>query len=35
MTLWIRWKKSVKLAITLDSEDVEDAQDVGGNTGDK
>ena len=28
ITLWLRWKNQVKLAITLDSEDVE------GNTGD-
>ena len=34
MTLWVRWKKPVKLAITLDPEDVEGAQDIGGNTGD-
>ena len=34
MTLWARWKKPVKLAITLDPEDVEGAQDTGGNTGD-
>ena len=32
MTLWIRWKKPVKLAITLDHEDVEGVQDIGGNT---
>ena len=30
MTLWVRWKKT----ITLGSEDVGDAQDVEGNTGD-
>ena len=35
MTLQVGWKKSVKLAITLDSEDVEDIWDVAGNTGDK
>ena len=34
MTLWVRWKKPVKLAITLDLKDVEGAQDAGGNTGD-
>ena len=34
MTLWVRWKKSVKLAITVDSEDVEGAQDMRGNTSD-
>ena len=28
ITLWIRWKKPVKLVITLDSEDVECAQDI-------
>ena len=34
MTLWVRWKNTVTLTITLDPEDVEGAQDVGGNTGD-
>ena len=34
MTLWVRWKKPVKLAITLDPDDVEGVQDIGGNTGD-
>ena len=34
MTLWVRWKKPVKLATTLDSKDVEGVQDIGGNTGD-
>ena len=34
MTLWVRWKKPVKLAITLDPEDVEGVQDIGGNTSD-
>ena len=34
MTLWIRWKKPVKLIITLDREDVEDDQDIGGNPDD-
>lgn len=34
LTLWVRWKKSVKLAITLVSKDVEDAQDIKGSTGD-
>lgn len=34
MTLWVRWKKPVKLAIRLDSEDVNGAQDIGDNTGD-
>ena len=33
-TLWVRWKKPVKLAITLDAEDVEGVQDIGGITGD-
>ena len=35
MTLWVGWKKTLKLAITLDTEDVEDARDVGDNTGNK
>ena len=34
MTLWVRWKKPVKLATTLDPEDVKNAQDVDGSTGD-
>ena len=34
MTLWIRWKKPVKLTTALDPEDLEDAQDIGGNPGD-
>ena len=34
MALWVRSKKPVKLAITLDPEDVEGVQDTGGNTGD-
>ena len=34
MTLQVRWKKPVKLAITLDPEDVEGAQYINGNTGD-
>ena len=34
MTLWVRWKKPVKLAVTLDLEGPENAQDIGGNTGD-
>ena len=33
MTLWVRWKKPVKLAITLDPEDVKGAQDIGSNIG--
>ena len=35
MTLQVGWKKYVKLAMTLNSEDVQDTRDVGGNTGDK
>ena len=34
MALWVRWKKPVKLTITLDPEDIEGVQDTGGNTGD-
>ena len=34
MTLRVRWKKPVKLAITLDPVDVEGAQEIGGNTSD-
>ena len=34
MTLWVRWKKPVRLAITLDPDGEEDVQDIGGNTGD-
>ena len=34
MTLWVRFKKPVKLSITLDPEDIEGAQDIEGNTGD-
>ena len=34
MTLWVRWKKPVRLAITADSEDVEGVQGIGGNIGD-
>ena len=26
MTLWVRWKKPVKLAVTLDPEDLQGAQ---------
>ena len=33
-TLWVRWKKPMKLVITLDSEDVTGAQDKGGNIND-
>ena len=33
MTLWVKWKKPVKLSITLDPEDVGGAQEIGGNTG--
>ena len=32
VTLWVRWKKPVKSAITIDPEDVEDDRDVEGNT---
>lgn len=32
-TSWVRWKNSVKLAVTLDTEDVKGAQDIGANTG--
>ena len=34
VTLWVRWKKPVKSAITIDPEDVEDDRDVEGNTDD-
>ena len=34
MTLWVRCKKPVRLAVKLESEDVEGAQDMGGNSGD-
>ena len=32
MTLWLRWKKPIMLVIVLGPEDVENAQDVDGNT---
>ena len=32
MTLWVRWKKHVKSVITLDPEDVADAQNIGNST---
>ena len=32
MTLWLRWKKPIMLVIVLGAEDVENAQDVDGNT---
>ena len=35
MTLWVRWKKPIKPLIELDPEDLEDAQDIGGNADDK
>ena len=35
MTLWVIWKKPIKLLIELDSEDLEGAQEIGGNVGDK
>ena len=34
MTLWVRWKKPIKLLIELDPEDLEDAQELDGSTGD-
>ena len=34
VSLWVRWKKYVKLAITLDLKHVEGGQDIEGNTGD-
>ena len=34
MTLWVKWKKSLNLAITVDPEDLEIAQSIRGNTGD-
>ena len=34
MTLWVKWKKSVKSVLTLDTRDFEYAQDIGNNTGD-
>ena len=33
MILWVRWKKAVKPAITLDLENVEGAVDIRGNVG--
>lgn len=33
MILWVRWKKAVKSAITLDLENVEGAVDIRGNVG--
>ena len=35
MTLWVRWKKPIKPFIGLGLEDLEDAQDIVGNAGDK
>ena len=35
MTLRVRQKKPIKPLIELDPEDLEDAQDIGGNVGDK
>ena len=35
MTLWVRWKKPIEPLIELDPEDLEDAQDIGGNADDK
>ena len=34
ITLWIRWKKHVKSNFTVDPENAEGVQDVGGNTSD-
>ena len=34
MALWVKWKKSVNLAITVDPADLEVPQGVGGNIGD-
>ena len=34
VTLWVRWKKPVKLATRLDPEDVDEAQYISDNTGD-
>ena len=34
MTLWVRWKKPVKLTFTIDPEDAGVVQDIGGNTSD-
>lgn len=34
MTLWLRWGKPAELVFTLDPEDVQDDQDIVGNTGD-
>ena len=35
MTLWVIWKKPIKPLIELEFEDLEDAQDIRGSTGDK
>ena len=35
MTLWVRWKKPVKLLVTIEPEEVEDAQDIENHTADK
>ena len=35
MTLWVTWKKPIKLLIELDPQDLKDAQDIGGNADDK
>ena len=34
MTLWVKWKKSVKSVLTLDARDFEYAKDIGNNSGD-
>lgn len=31
ITLWVKWKKTVKLVITLEPKDVDGAQDIGNN----
>ena len=35
ITLWVRWKKPIKPLIELVSDNLEDAQDTEGNTGDR
>ena len=34
MNLWVRWKKAVKSVLTLHPQDEDDAEDIGGKTGD-
>lgn len=31
ITLWVKWKKTVELVITLELEDVDGAHDIGNN----